>query len=110
MPRPARCCGQLRRAAEQRPVAWVFAEAPGLVAATDAGLAALAGPLTRRNDAYLVGASLRGPGCRDDALLALADPYLRWLTPYPPGEGGHPAGEQGHRDQVEERDRRQRQP
>lgn len=78
--------GQLRQAAERRPVAWVFAEAPGLVAATDPVLAALAAPVATRNSQYLVGASLcapggQGPGHRDVALLALADPYLRWLAP-----------------------------
>jgi hypothetical protein len=72
---------QLRQAAEHRPVAWVFAEAPGLVAATDPGLAALAGPVAGRNSLYLVGASLHGAGHRHDALLALADPYLRWIAP-----------------------------
>jgi hypothetical protein len=42
----------------------------------------IAGPLAQRNSLYLVGASLRGPGNgRDDRLLALADPYLRWLAP-----------------------------
>lgn len=72
---------QLRQAAGHRPVAWVFAEAPGLVAATDPGLAALAGPVARRNSLFLVGASLFRPGHREDALLALADPYLRWIAP-----------------------------
>lgn len=43
---------------------------------------ALAGPLAQRNTVYLVGASLRGPDNeRDDRLLALADPYLRWIAP-----------------------------
>jgi hypothetical protein len=73
--------GQLEEAAGRRPVAWVFAEAPGLVATTDLGLAALAGPVARRNSLCLVGTSLRGPGIRDDTRLALADPYLRWLAP-----------------------------
>ncbi len=43
---------------------------------------ALAGPLAQRNTFYLVGAGLHGPGgtC-DDRLLAVADPYLRWLAP-----------------------------
>ena len=72
---------QLRQAAARRPVAWVFAEAPGLAAATDPGLAALAAPVAQRNSLCLVGASLHRPGHRDDALLALADPYLRWLAP-----------------------------
>jgi hypothetical protein len=80
---------QLEQAAKRRRIAWIFAEAPGLVAATiDLNVPALDGPLARRNSRYLVGASLRGPdlspndpGGRDDALLALADPYLRWLAP-----------------------------
>ncbi|GII54938.1 hypothetical protein Pth03_33270 [Planotetraspora thailandica] len=72
---------QIEQAAARRPVAWVFAEAPGLVASADQGLAALTGPLAQRNSLFLVGASLRGPGRRDDALLAMADPYLRWLAP-----------------------------
>ncbi|GAA4513738.1 DUF2332 domain-containing protein [Actinoallomurus oryzae] len=70
---------QLRQAAAHRPVAWVFAEAPGLVATTD-HLIAPDGPLARRNSLYLVGATLRDADRRDDALLALADPYLRWLA------------------------------
>ena len=74
--------GQLRLAAGRRPVAWVFAEAPGLAATMNLTAPALAGPLAQRNTLYLVGASLRGPGNgRDDRLLALADPYLRWLAP-----------------------------
>jgi hypothetical protein len=74
--------GQLAQAAQNRPVAWVFAEAPGLLATADLALPALKGPLGRRNTAYAIGASLREPGGRrDDALLGLADPYLRWLAP-----------------------------
>jgi hypothetical protein len=73
---------QLRLAADRRPVAWVFAEAPGLVATMNLTAPTLAGPLAQRNTLYLVGASLRGPGSsRDDSLLALADPYLRWIAP-----------------------------
>jgi hypothetical protein len=73
---------QLRMAAGRRPVAWVFAEAPGLAATMNLAAPALAGPLAQRNSLYLVGASLRGPGdSRDDRLLALADPYLRWIAP-----------------------------
>ena len=73
---------QLRLAAGRRPVAWVFAEAPGLAATMKLAAPALAGPLARRNTVYLVGASLQGPGGdRGDRLLALADPYLRWLAP-----------------------------
>jgi hypothetical protein len=73
---------QLRLAAARRPVAWVFAEAPGLLATVGLNAQALNGPLAARNSLYLVGASMRGPGSPDeDALLALADPYLRWLAP-----------------------------
>ncbi len=72
---------QLRQAARHRPVAWIFAEAPGLVEATDPYLARLAAPVATRNSQYLVGASLHGPGERDVALLALADPYLRCIAP-----------------------------
>lgn len=72
---------QLDEAARRRPIAWVFAEAPGLLATTRLDVAALQGPLARRNDRYLVGASLRGTGGCDDSLLALADPYLRWIAP-----------------------------
>lgn len=72
---------QLEEAARQRPVAWVFAEGPGLLATTDLEVEALGGPLSGRNTLYLVGASLRGAGRREDRLLAIADPYLRWLAP-----------------------------
>lgn len=74
--------GQLELVAAHRPVAWLFAEAPGLLATTDLTISALAGPLARRNSRYAVGASLRHrPGHHHDQLLALADPYLRWLAP-----------------------------
>ena len=78
---------QLGQAAERRPVAWVFAEAPGLIAstamATDPVLAALARPVAHRNALCLVGVRPFGnlPTSTDGALLALADPYLRWLAP-----------------------------
>jgi hypothetical protein len=72
---------QLREAARRRPVAWVFAEAPGLLATTALDVAALRGPLAQRNSLYLVGACLRGAGHDHDQLLGLADPYLRWLSP-----------------------------
>ncbi|MCO6011148.1 DUF2332 domain-containing protein [Actinoallomurus purpureus] len=51
--------GQLDEIARRRPVAWVFAEAPGLVATTGLSVPALKGPLAGRNGLYLVGASLR---------------------------------------------------
>lgn len=73
--------GQLDEVARDRPVAWVFAESPGLVATTGLCPAALQGPLAGRNGLYLVGASLRYPNRHDDSVLALADPYLRWLAP-----------------------------
>ncbi|WP_162641370.1 DUF2332 domain-containing protein [Streptosporangium sp. 'caverna'] len=72
---------QLHEAARLRPVAWVFAEAPGLLATTALDVAALRGPLARRNSLYLVGASLRGADHHHDRLLGLADPYLRWFAP-----------------------------
>lgn len=72
---------QLRQAAQRRPVAWVFAEAPGLLAPTGLDIPALRGPLARRNTLYLVGASLRGAAPDHDRSLGLADPYLRWLSP-----------------------------
>ncbi|MET7490047.1 DUF2332 domain-containing protein [Streptomyces sp. NPDC005538] len=79
---PARTAfvAQLDEAARRRPVAWVFAEAPGLLATTALDIAALHGPLARRNSLYLVGAGLRGDGDRHDQLLGLADPYLRWIS------------------------------
>lgn len=67
--------GQLDEAAQRRPVAWVFTENPGLVATTGIRVP---GPLARRNAQYVIGTSLRG---HDDSLLAVADPYLRWLAP-----------------------------
>ena len=80
---PARTAfvSQLEEAARRRPVAWVFAEAPGLLATTSLDVAALRGPLAQRNSRYLIGAGLRGAGQRCDQLLGLADPYLRWVSP-----------------------------
>jgi hypothetical protein len=71
---------QLAEAARRRPIAWVFAEGPGLLATTHLAMPALTGPLAQRNASYLVGASLRGAGRDEDGGLALADPYLRWLA------------------------------
>ena len=76
---------QLRQAARRRRLAWVFAEAPGLVATAGITAPALAGPLAGRNSEYLIGTSLRDPDRgQQDSLLALADPYLRWLAPADP--------------------------
>jgi hypothetical protein len=72
---------QLDEAAGYRRIAWIFAETPGLLAAAGVNTRALDGPLARRNSCYLIGASMRSAGYREDALLALADPYLRWLAP-----------------------------
>ena len=95
--------GQLQEAAQLRPIAWAFAEAPGLMAAAGLRTPALDGPLARRNALSLAGVSLLSPGHRDDSLLAIADPYLRWLAPARhgtddfqwlpagPGLGGEPA-------------------
>jgi hypothetical protein len=71
---------QLKEAADRRSIAWVFAEGPGLLATMGLDIAALSGPVSRDNAHYLVGASLFGLD-RDDKLLALADPYLRWVAP-----------------------------
>lgn len=73
--------GQLQQVACHRPVAWVFAEGPGLLATTALNINALTGPLSQRNTLYLIGASLRGPDRHEDQLLAIADPYLRWIAP-----------------------------
>jgi hypothetical protein len=73
--------GQIQEAAQQRPVAWAFAEAPGLMATAGLRIPALEGPLARRNALFLAGVSLLGPAHRDDSLLAVADSYLRWLAP-----------------------------
>jgi hypothetical protein len=70
--------GQLREAARRRPVAWAFAEGPGLLATTGLRLPALDGPLARRNSLYAIGVGLPNG---DDSILAMADPYLRWLAP-----------------------------
>jgi hypothetical protein len=80
---------QLTRAAAHRPVAWVCAEGPGLIATTGLRVPALEGPLAGRNSLYAVGAFLfPGPNGHtpedagaDGRLLALADPYLTWLAP-----------------------------
>ncbi|MGZ0153000.1 DUF2332 domain-containing protein [Kribbella sp. WER1] len=61
---------QLDAVGQHRTVAWVFAEAPGLLAR--AGLD-VPPDLARRNSTYLVGTG--------GDLLALADPYVRWLAP-----------------------------
>jgi len=73
--------GQLDEIAQNRPVAWAFTETPGLVAATSVSVPALHGPLAKRNTVYLVGVSMRARGRQDDTLIALADPYLRWVAP-----------------------------
>ena len=73
--------GQIQEAAQLRPVAWAFAEAPGLMATAGLRVPALEGPLARRNALSLAGVSLLSPSRRDDSLLAMADPYLRWLAP-----------------------------
>lgn len=72
---------QLEEAARQRPVAWAFAEAPGLMATAGLQVPALEGPLAQRNALFLVGVSLLGRGQREDTVLAMADPYLRWVAP-----------------------------
>jgi hypothetical protein len=71
---------QLAEAARQRPVAWVFAEAPGLAGTAGVSAPALDGPLGRRTSVYAVGVTFYGLGRHDD-ILAVADPYLRWMAP-----------------------------
>lgn len=63
---------QLDVLARRRTVAWVFAEAPGLLAR--AGIE-VPPELAGRNSSYLVGTQPHGE------LLALADPYVRRLAP-----------------------------
>jgi len=76
--------GQLGQVARRRRLAWVFAEAPALLASASIRSPWLARPLPPRNSEYVIGASLRDPGGgQQDHLLALADPYLRWLAPLP---------------------------
>jgi hypothetical protein len=72
---------QLRRAALRRPLAWVFAEAPALLPAAGTDIPAAAGLAARSESVYLVGVSALDRARRRDSLLALADPYLRWLAP-----------------------------
>ncbi|HEX3488065.1 MAG TPA: DUF2332 domain-containing protein [Streptosporangiaceae bacterium] len=76
--------GQLALASRRRRVAWVFAEASALVAATGLLAPGLADGLVGNTAEYLVGVSFRDPaGGQEDQLLAMADPYLRWLAPFP---------------------------
>lgn len=72
---------QLTAAAASRQVAWVLAENPALLATIDLDVAALTAPLSRDSVHYAVGVSMRGPGHREDRLLALAEPYFRWIAP-----------------------------
>lgn len=71
---------QLDSAARQRRVAWVFVEAPGQVGPAGVRTAGLTGPLAEVGAVSAVGVSRRGDD-REDSLLALADPYLRWIAP-----------------------------
>jgi len=69
--------GQLELLAARRPVAWVFADGPGLLATTDLNVSALAGPLAQRNSMYAIGVSLRHrPDRHHDQLLAASG----WLN------------------------------
>jgi hypothetical protein len=72
---------QIDAIAGNRPVAWAFAEAPGLLATCRMDMPTLAGPLARNNSQYLVGVSMPSRDGQNDRLLALADPYLRWFAP-----------------------------
>ncbi|MFI9274604.1 DUF2332 domain-containing protein [Kitasatospora sp. NPDC052896] len=77
----ARFIAQLSTAARSRRVAWLFTEAPGLVARTDVTVPGLAGSLRDVGDVYSVGISLRDGAGHQDELLALADPYVEWIAP-----------------------------
>ncbi|GAB3745554.1 DUF2332 domain-containing protein [Microlunatus parietis] len=72
---------QLRSAAERRRIGWVFAEGPALLARSGIDAAGLSGPLASVVTNYAVGVSLRSPDTRHDQILALAEPYLRWIAP-----------------------------
>ncbi|MGK4584070.1 DUF2332 domain-containing protein [Kitasatospora sp. HPMI-4] len=98
----ARFTDQLTTAARDRRVAWLFTEAPGLVARTDVAAPSLSGPLHEVGEIYAVGTSLRSGSTRVDEVLALADPYVEWIAParthdddfsWAAAEGLHPAPE-----------------
>ncbi|MFC7619841.1 DUF2332 domain-containing protein [Microlunatus sp. GCM10028923] len=72
---------QLDSAATGRRVGWIFAEGPALLARSGLDCAGLSGPLATNGTQYGVGLSLRSPGTRHDQLLAVAEPYLRWIAP-----------------------------
>jgi len=76
-----RFIAQLAKAARHREVAWLFAEAPGLVSRTDVTAPALAGPLRGNGEVYAVAMSLRAGTDRHDEVLALAHPYMEWIAP-----------------------------
>ncbi|WP_161606345.1 DUF2332 domain-containing protein [Microlunatus speluncae] len=72
---------QLELAARHRRVAWVFAESAALVAGSGVSTPGLAGPLAKAAAVCAVGVSFRGDGDQEEDVLALADPYLRWVAP-----------------------------
>lgn len=72
---------QLRQLGDSRPIAWIFAEAPGLLATTDLRCLGLAGPLAHVGTTYAIGTSRNDASEQEGHLLAIADPYLRWLAP-----------------------------
>lgn len=72
---------QLRCVAERRRIAWVFAGGPALLARSGINAVGLPGPLASVVTNYAVGVSLRSPDLRHDQILALAEPYLRWIAP-----------------------------
>lgn len=73
--------GQLDLIARQRRVAWVFAEAAGLLGPMGVRATGLDGPLSEASTVYAVGVSTRDRTGQDDRILAVADPYLRWIAP-----------------------------
>lgn len=72
---------QLRSAADRRRIGWIFAEGPALLLRSGIDAAGLSGPLATVATRYAVGVSLRSPDFRHDQILALAEPYLRWIAP-----------------------------
>lgn len=77
----AQFIAQLATAARDREVAWLFTEAPGLIARTDVTAPALRGPLQNNGEIYAAGVSLRSGSDHDDEVLALVHPYLEWIAP-----------------------------
>ena len=81
--RSRRILRHLQAVARTRPVAWLYAESPLL--ARTAGLAPpeLAGELGQVAETYAIGLTVLTGDRRQDMLLGIADPYLRWIESVP---------------------------